>query len=80
MGIGPVYAIPMALKLCGLTQDDVDLYEVGVSSDRWTMEANGEQINEAFASQCVYVMRALGLPQWVLTSTLTLEMDVDYSF
>ncbi|PBK77387.1 thiolase [Armillaria solidipes] len=46
MGIGPIYAIPMALKSCGITQDDVDLYE----------------INEAFASQCVYVLRALGLP------------------
>ncbi len=28
MGIGPIYAIPMALKSCGITQDDVDLYEV----------------------------------------------------
>ncbi|KAK0205969.1 hypothetical protein DFS33DRAFT_1381073 [Desarmillaria ectypa] len=30
---------------CGITQDGVDLYE----------------INEAFASQCVYVLRALEL-------------------
>jgi acetyl-CoA acyltransferase 1 len=28
MGIGPVFAIPMALKNCGLTLDDVDLFEV----------------------------------------------------
>ncbi|KAF8222133.1 thiolase [Tricholoma matsutake] len=45
MGIGPVFAIPMALKHCGLTLDDVDLFE----------------INEAFASQCVYIEKALGL-------------------
>ncbi|KAK0478317.1 3-ketoacyl-CoA thiolase [Armillaria novae-zelandiae] len=51
MGIGPIYAIPMALKSCGITQDDVDLYE----------------INEAFASQCVYVLRTLGLPRLMST-------------
>ncbi|KAL0956703.1 hypothetical protein HGRIS_002826 [Hohenbuehelia grisea] len=45
MGIGPVYAIPQALKQAGLTKDDVDLYE----------------INEAFASQCLYSLRALEL-------------------
>ena len=28
MGIGPVFAIPMALQNCGLTLDDVDLFEV----------------------------------------------------
>ncbi|KAK0205672.1 Thiolase, N-terminal domain-containing protein [Armillaria fumosa] len=52
MGIGPIYAIPMALKSCGITQDDVDLFE-----ERF--------INEAFASQCVYVLRTLGLPRYV---------------
>jgi hypothetical protein len=31
MGIGPVFAIPMALKNCGLTLDDVDLFEVSIS-------------------------------------------------
>ncbi|KAF8917662.1 Thiolase, N-terminal domain-containing protein [Mucidula mucida] len=30
MGIGPLYAIPMALKSCGLSQDDVDLFEVSL--------------------------------------------------
>ncbi|KAJ6621574.1 Thiolase, N-terminal domain-containing protein [Mycena sp. CBHHK59/15] len=45
MGVGPVYAIPMVLQQCGLTQDDVDLFE----------------INEAFASQCLYSVRKLGL-------------------
>ncbi|KAJ6574947.1 3-ketoacyl-CoA thiolase [Mycena capillaripes] len=49
MGIGPVYAIPMALKQCGISQDDVDLYE----------------INEAFASQCLYTVRKLSLPMQV---------------
>ncbi|KAJ3553290.1 hypothetical protein NP233_g12680 [Leucocoprinus birnbaumii] len=46
MGIGPIYAIPKALSLAGITIDDVDLFE----------------INEAFASQCVYCVKALKLP------------------
>ena len=45
MGIGPIVAIPKALRLAGLTVDDLDLVE----------------LNEAFASQAVYVMRHLGL-------------------
>ncbi|KAH7912993.1 Thiolase, N-terminal domain-containing protein [Hygrophoropsis aurantiaca] len=45
MGIGPVFAIPMVLKNCGLTKEDVDIYE----------------INEAFASQYVYSIQELGL-------------------
>ncbi len=28
MGIGPAYAIPMALRNAGITVDDVDLFEV----------------------------------------------------
>lgn len=47
MGIGPVVAIPKALKMAGLTIDDVDLFE----------------LNEAFASQAVAVIRELGLDQ-----------------
>ncbi|GLB35993.1 putative thiolase family protein [Lyophyllum shimeji] len=47
MGIGPVYAIPLALKRSGISMDDVDLFE----------------INEAFASQCVYVIKKLDLPR-----------------
>ncbi|GLV12511.1 acetyl-CoA acetyltransferase [Alicyclobacillus hesperidum] len=43
MGIGPVGAIPKALRLAGISLADVDLFE----------------INEAFAAQCVQVMRAL---------------------
>ena len=45
MGIGPVAAIPKALKLAGLKQDDMDLIE----------------LNEAFASQSLAVVRELGL-------------------
>ena len=45
MGIGPAFAIPKALKLAGITLDDVDLVE----------------LNEAFASQAVYCVRELGL-------------------
>ena len=28
MGVGPVFAIPAALKNCGMSLDDVDLFEV----------------------------------------------------
>lgn len=45
MGIGPIEAVPKALKLAGLTQDDIDLWE----------------LNEAFASQSIQVIRHLGL-------------------
>ncbi|RMF68263.1 MAG: acetyl-CoA C-acyltransferase, partial [Alphaproteobacteria bacterium] len=45
MGIGPVEAIPAALKMAGLKQDDIDLIE----------------LNEAFAAQSLAVVRELGL-------------------
>ncbi len=45
MGIGPVVAIPNALKLAGLPLNDIDLIE----------------LNEAFASQSMAVIRELGL-------------------
>ncbi len=45
MGIGPVAAVPKALKMAGLTLKDIDLVE----------------LNEAFASQSVAVIRELGL-------------------
>lgn len=45
MGIGPVAAIPKALKIAGLTQNDIDLFE----------------LNEAFASQSLAVVRELRL-------------------
>ncbi|XP_063308794.1 3-ketoacyl-CoA thiolase, peroxisomal [Pelobates fuscus] len=46
MGIGPAYAIPVALEKAGLTIHDIDVYE----------------INEAFASQAVYCVEKLGIP------------------
>ena len=45
MGIGPIAAAPKALKLAGLTLNDIDLIE----------------LNEAFAAQSLAVMRALAL-------------------
>ncbi|GAB3502117.1 acetyl-CoA C-acyltransferase [Spirosoma knui] len=45
MGIGPVAAIPIALKKAGLKQDDIELIE----------------LNEAFAAQSLAVIQELGL-------------------
>ena len=45
MGIGPIVAIPKALKLLDLSIEDIDLWE----------------LNEAFASQSIQVIRALGI-------------------
>ena len=45
MGIGPVFAVPKLLKRNGLTIDDIDIVE----------------LNEAFASQAVYVRDRLGI-------------------
>jgi acetyl-CoA acyltransferase len=45
MGIGPIVAIPKALKLAGLTLQDIGLIE----------------LNEAFAAQSLAVIRELGL-------------------
>lgn len=45
MGIGPLYAIPQVLKRAGLKQDDIDLIE----------------LNEAFASQSLAIIRGLNL-------------------
>lgn len=47
MGIGPVVAIPKALKLAGLALKDIDVIE----------------LNEAFAAQSLAVIRELGLDQ-----------------
>ena len=46
MGIGPVFAVPRLLKKHGLKVDDIDVWE----------------LNEAFASQVVYIRDRLGLP------------------
>ena len=45
MGIGPVYAIPKALRLAGLTLDDIAVIE----------------LNEAFAAQSLAVIKMLEL-------------------
>lgn len=45
MGIGPIVAIPKALKLAGLSINDIDVWE----------------LNEAFASQSLAVVRNLGI-------------------
>lgn len=45
MGIGPVFAVPKLLEQFDLTIDDIDVWE----------------LNEAFASQCVYCRDALGI-------------------
>lgn len=45
MGIGPVYAIPKALKIAGLKADQIDVIE----------------LNEAFAAQALSVIKVAGL-------------------
>ncbi len=45
MGIGPVFAVPRLLQRHGLKVDDIDLWE----------------LNEAFASQCLYCRDKLGI-------------------
>ena len=45
MGIGPVFAVPRLLKAAGLKMEDIDLVE----------------LNEAFASQCLYCRDRLGI-------------------
>jgi acetyl-CoA C-acetyltransferase len=45
MGVGPIYAVPRLLARHGLKVDDIDLWE----------------LNEAFASQCLYCQQQLGI-------------------
>ncbi|MDB5998794.1 MAG: acetyl-CoA acetyltransferase [Rhizobacter sp.] len=47
MGIGPTLAVPKLLARHGLRVDDIDLWE----------------LNEAFASQSIYCVEKLGIPQ-----------------
>lgn len=47
MGIGPALAIPSVLGKCGLKTEDVDVFE----------------INEAFASQCLYSVNVCNAPK-----------------
>ncbi|KAK2175248.1 hypothetical protein NP493_742g00002 [Ridgeia piscesae] len=46
MGIGPAFAIPIALQRAGLGISDIDIFE----------------LNEAFASQATYCVEKLGIP------------------
>lgn len=50
MGIGPIEAVPKALKLAGLELSDIGLFE----------------LNEAFASQSIQVIRELGLDESIV--------------
>ncbi|NLN24588.1 MAG: acetyl-CoA C-acyltransferase [Bacteroidetes bacterium] len=50
MGIGPVYAVPKALKQAGLTKAQIELIE----------------LNEAFASQSLAIIRELGLDREIV--------------
>jgi len=50
MGIGPIEAIPKVLKMAGMKQQDIDLIE----------------LNEAFASQSLAIIRELGLDTDIL--------------
>ncbi len=52
MGIGPVKAIPKALERAGLKQNDIDLFE----------------LNEAFASQSLAVLRELDINQDIVNA------------
>jgi acetyl-CoA acyltransferase len=45
MGVGPIHAIPKALKMAGLSLDDIDVIE----------------LNEAFAAQSLAVVKVLGI-------------------
>lgn len=47
MGVGPIKAIPKALQMAGISLSDVNVFE----------------INEAFASQCVHIIRELGIDE-----------------
>jgi acetyl-CoA acyltransferase len=50
MGIGPVAAIPLALKQAGMTLDQIDLIE----------------LNEAFGAQALAVIREAGLKEEIV--------------
>lgn len=45
MGVGPIFAIPKALEMAGLKKEDISVFE----------------LNEAFASQSLAIVRELGL-------------------
>jgi acetyl-CoA acetyltransferase len=45
MGVGPVFAVPKLLRQCGMSVDQIDLWE----------------LNEAFAVQAIYCRDRLGI-------------------
>jgi acetyl-CoA acyltransferase len=62
MGIGPVYAVPKALKLAGLTLDQIDVIELNEAFVSFAYAGcDPEEINEAFAAQALTVIRQLSL-------------------
>jgi len=61
MGIGPIAAVPKVLKQAGMSLDQIDLFE----------------LNEAFASQSLAVIRELGLDTRCTGSKLTVQIIND---
>ncbi len=59
MGIGPVFAVPRLLERQGLKVDDIDLWE----------------LNEAFASQCLYSRDKLGVDPEKYNSMAARDLD-----
>ena len=59
MGIGPIFAVPKLLKRHGLKVDDIDLWE----------------LNEAFASQCLYSRDQLGIDPGEVQRQRRLDRD-----
>lgn len=55
MGVGPRYAIPVAVEKAGLTLADIDQFE----------------INEAFASQALWCVRELKIPLEKVSITIS---------
>ena len=60
MGIGPWKAIPKALQKAGIGKEEVDVYE----------------INEAFASQCLWCIKELGLNEEKVRICFIVRLDI----
>lgn len=65
MGIGPWKAIPLALQKAGISKDDVDGALRPLWFTLWLIFDHPIvfEINEAFASQCLWCIRELGLDE-----------------
>lgn len=79
MGISPVAAVPKVLAQTGLSQEDVDVFEVICEVLVLWVDSCGShlvQINEAFASQFAYCVEQLKVsmdkvnPKYVLPACL----------